>query len=134
MSRMGVPRDRPKDANGSGRRRWSIQRRSAAVLHAGAALVTIRRMARRAHVLIAGRVQGVNFRASTQRRVEPLGIQGYVRNLPDGRVEAVFEGEESSVQEAIDWCQAGPPAAHVDHVEVDWQAPTGEFHGFSIRG
>ena len=91
-------------------------------------------MARRAHVLIAGRVQGVNFRASTQRRVEPLGVDGYVRNLPDGRVEAVFEGDSDDVQAAIDWCHDGPPAAHVDNVDVTWHDPTGEFDGFSIRG
>ncbi|MFB6286256.1 MAG: acylphosphatase [Candidatus Bipolaricaulia bacterium] len=91
-------------------------------------------MAQRAHAIISGRVQGVNFRAATQRRVQSLGVSGFVRNLPDGRVEAVFEGDEASVQQALDWCRDGPPAAHVDHVEVDWQAPTGEFSGFSIRG
>ena len=90
-------------------------------------------MAQRAHVLIAGRVQGVNFRAATQRHVKALHVDGYVRNLPDGRVEAVFEGDEGAVQDAIDWCHSGPPAAHVDRVEVDWQTPTGEFRGFSVR-
>ncbi len=91
-------------------------------------------MAQRAHVIISGRVQGVNFRAATQRYVQPLGIEGFVRNLPDGRVEAVFEGDDASVQQAIDWCHTGPPAAHVDRVDVDWQAPTSEFSGFAIRG
>ena len=104
------------------------------VLHAGPVVVTIRRMAQRAQVTISGRVQGVNFRATTERHVEPLGVEGYVRNLPDGRVEAVFEGEEQSVRRAIDWCYHGPPAARVDDVHVDWQAATGEFHGFSFRG
>ena len=104
------------------------------VLHATPALVTMSQMAQRAHVSIAGRVQGVNFRAATQRHVQSLNVDGYVRNLPDGRVEAVFEGDEASVQRAIDWCHEGPPAADVDRVEVDWQAPTGEFRGFSIRG
>lgn len=103
------------------------------VLHAAPALVTIREMAQRAHVLIFGRVQGVNFRAATQRHAQSLNVHGYIRNLPDGRVEAVFEGDEASVQQAIDWCHSGPPVADVDHVEVDWQAPTGEFNGFSVR-
>jgi len=49
-------------------------------------------------------------------------------------VEAVFEGDEANVQQAIDWCRDGPSAAHVDHIDVDWQAPTGEFSGFAIRG
>jgi len=104
------------------------------VLHAGPLLVTIRQMARRAHVFISGRVQGVNFRATTQRQVEPLGVNGYVRNLPDGRVEAVFEGEEASVQQAIDWCRDGPPAARVDDLNVEWETSTDQFQGFSIRG
>ncbi len=104
------------------------------VLHAIPELVTMSHMAQRAHVFLSGRVQGVNFRAAAQRYVQPLGIDGYIRNLPDGRVEAVFEGDEARVQQAIDWCHEGPPAAHVDHVAVDWQPPTGEFRGFSIRG
>jgi acylphosphatase len=104
------------------------------VLHVIPELVTMAQMAQRAHVLISGRVQGVNFRAAAQRYAQPLGVDGYIRNLPDGRVEAVFEGEDATVQQAIDWCHDGPPAAHVDDVEVDWQPPTGEFRGFSIRG
>lgn len=87
----------------------------------------------RAHVFISGRVQGVNFRWHTQRQAEREGVTGWVRNLRDGRVEAVFEGEEDAVRRLVDWCRQGPPAARVDDVEVRWEPPTGEFQDFSIR-
>jgi acylphosphatase len=75
---------------------------------------------KRAHLFISGRVQGVNFRYYTVRQAESLGVTGWVRNLWDGRVEAVFEGDETAVQGMIDWCQNGPRAARVDHVEARW--------------
>lgn len=86
----------------------------------------------RAHVLISGRVQGVNFRAYTQREAETRGVTGWVRNNPDGRVEAVFEGEASDVQRMVDWCRHGPPVARVDRVEVEWEPYTGEFDSFDV--
>lgn len=61
-----------------------------------------------------------------------LGLKGWVRNLPDGRVEAVFEGEKSDIEQMIDWCRAGPPAASVLKVEVTWDNPRGEFNGFRV--
>jgi len=64
---------------------------------------------------------------------EKLGLTGWVRNLPDGRVEAVFEGEESSVKEVIDWCHRGPSYASVSDVEVKFRRATGEFDRFEIR-
>jgi len=86
----------------------------------------------RAHVWISGRVQGVFFRAHTKEVAEKLGLTGWVRNLPDGRVEAVFEGEEEAVKEAIEWCKRGPPLAKVEKVEVRYEDPTGEFRDFRI--
>jgi acylphosphatase len=71
----------------------------------------------RAHVLVSGRVQGVWFRASTRRRAEELGVSGWVRNLPDGRVEAEFVGEEQAVREALSFIAVGPEHARVDGVE-----------------
>jgi Acylphosphatases len=86
----------------------------------------------RAHVWISGRVQGVFFRAHTKELADELGLTGWVRNLPDGRVEAVFEGEEDAVKRAIKWCKRGPPLASVEKVEVRYEQPTGEFRDFRI--
>lgn len=90
-------------------------------------------MKRRAHVFISGRVQGVNFRAHTQRRARALALDGFVRNLPDGRVEAVFEGDEERIKQMIDECRLGPPAASVDRVDVEWEEPQDGGRGFFIR-
>jgi acylphosphatase len=80
----------------------------------------------RAHVFVSGRVQGVFFRASCADQAKSLGVGGWVRNVPDGRVEAAFEGPRERVDEAVRWCRHGPPYAAVDHVEVDFEAPAGE--------
>jgi acylphosphatase len=87
----------------------------------------------RAHLFISGRVQGVFYRSNTRRKALQLGLTGWVRNLRDGRVEAVFEGEEPAVRKAIEWCREGPPHAFVSNVEVLSEKPTGEFETFSIR-
>ncbi len=87
----------------------------------------------RAHVFVSGRVQGVNFRYYTQRKAQELGLTGWVRNLWDGRVEAIFEGDEQAVRRAVDWCHGGPPSAWVEDVEVAYEPPTGEFGGFRVR-
>ncbi len=89
-------------------------------------------MIRRAHVRIYGRVQGVYFRQYTREEATWRGVSGWVRNNPDGSVEAVFEGDEEKVNELIEWCHQGPPSALVEKVEVDWENPTGEFSGFEI--
>lgn len=88
---------------------------------------------KRAHLFISGRVQGVFYRANTRKQALQLGLTGWVRNLRDGRVEAVFEGEESAIEKAIEWCRRGPAHASVDDTEVLWEEPTGEFETFSIR-
>jgi acylphosphatase len=74
----------------------------------------------------------VYFRDYTRRKAHTLGLTGWVRNLWDGRVEAVFEGEARAVQQAVDWCDVGSPYAQVESVEVSYEAPTGEFDGFHI--
>jgi acylphosphatase len=86
----------------------------------------------RAHVIVSGRVQGVWYRASTRDMARRLALAGWVRNLPDGDVEAVFEGPRERVEEAISWCRRGPAGARVDHCDAIWAEPTGEGH-FTIR-
>ncbi|WP_144900797.1 acylphosphatase [Halobellus captivus] len=86
----------------------------------------------RAHVYVSGTVQGVYYRASTRDAARDRDLDGWVRNLDDGRVEAVFEGPEPAVQELIEWCQSGSPAASVDDVEVTYDEPEGES-GFNVR-
>ncbi|MCW3133634.1 MAG: acylphosphatase [Methanophagales archaeon] len=87
----------------------------------------------RAHVLIKGRVQGVLFRYVTKNEADLRGVKGWVRNLEDGGVEAVFEGAKEKVDEMIEFCHHGPPAAKVSSVEVTWEEYTGKFKGFNIR-
>lgn len=86
----------------------------------------------RAHVIIEGRVQGVYFRSYTVDKAESLGLTGWVRNNPDGSVEAVFEGEERATKEAVEWCRQGPPSAQVEKVKVDLLPFTGEFKDFTV--
>jgi acylphosphatase len=88
---------------------------------------------KRTHLFISGRVQGVNYRFYTKQQADVLGIKGWVRNLMDRRVEAVFEGEGTMVQQMVDWCHQGPRAARVDNVEMQWEEPTGEFTQFEIK-
>lgn len=87
----------------------------------------------RAHVVVTGRVQGVYFRYATREEANMRGVKGWVRNLSDGRVEAVFEGEKAKVEELIDFCHYGPPPAKISSVEVAWEDYTGDFKDFFIR-
>lgn len=87
----------------------------------------------RARVIFHGRVQGVNFRAYCAGRAESLGLDGYVQNLADGSVEAVFEGDRSVIEACIEWNKTSQPYALVDSVEVSWHPPRGEFRGFQVR-
>ena len=77
-------------------------------------------------------MQGVSFRMLTRDRARSRGVAGWVRNRPDGAVEAIFEGDEESVRSLVDWCERGPPGAAVESVDVDWEPPRGE-RGFTIR-
>ncbi|MEJ2671100.1 MAG: acylphosphatase [Deltaproteobacteria bacterium] len=86
----------------------------------------------RVHVLIEGRVQGVFFRASTRDEARARGLAGWARNLPDGRVEALFEGDKNLVADMLKWCYKGPPYSYVDHVEVEWQDYLGDLIDFRI--
>lgn len=89
-------------------------------------------MKARAHIFVSGHVQGVFFRDNTQRWASSLRLTGWVRNLRDGRVEVVAEGDKENVEEMIGRLKEGPPHAHVENVEVDWEGYTGEFVDFRI--
>jgi len=90
-------------------------------------------MKKRIHGTVSGRVQGVFFRATTRDEARAHGLSGWVRNLPDGRVEFAAEGEKSSVQELLAFLRVGPPGARVDKLDVEWSDPQ-EEEGFYIRG
>lgn len=87
---------------------------------------------KRTRALISGHVQGVFFRDSTREKAEALGLSGWVRNLPDGRVEAVFEGDGDRVEEMVAWCEGGPPSAEVQNVSTTQEEPEG-LTGFEVR-
>lgn len=86
----------------------------------------------RVHLYIEGYVQGVFFRDTMRRVAQDLSLTGWVRNLPDRRVEAVVEGEEEKVNELVSWCQRGPPSAHVSKIDVNRESYTGEYNFFII--
>ncbi len=88
--------------------------------------------AARRRVVIDGRVQGVGFRASCARRAVDAGLAGWVRNLPDGRVEAVFEGPAPAVDAVVEWCRQGPPLARVTRITSDNEPAVSE-RGFTVR-
>ena len=90
-------------------------------------------MKSRVHVVISGRVQGVWFRASARDKAQQIGLTGWVKNTSEGNVEAVFEGEETIIDEMLDWCHHGPPLAQVENVEVKKQRPSSDFDDFSIK-
>jgi acylphosphatase len=87
----------------------------------------------RAHAHVSGDVQGVFFRESTKQEARRLGVAGWVRNLDDGRVEVLAEGERGAVESLIRWCHQGPPSAEVTGVEVAWQPFAGDLGPFSVR-
>jgi len=86
----------------------------------------------RAHVFVSGRVQGVFYRATTREQARERGVDGWVRNLDDGRVEAVFEGPADAVEAMVEWCHEGSSRAHVDDVEAEYGDPGG-LDGFEVR-
>lgn len=86
----------------------------------------------RRRLLVSGRVQGVFFRDGARREARSAGVAGEARNLPDGRVEVVLEGEAGAVEDVVEWCRRGPPGAVVTDVAVADEPPEG-LSGFSIR-
>jgi acylphosphatase len=84
------------------------------------------------HVSVSGRVQGVFFRAWTREQAEALGVTGWVRNCPDGHVEAHVEGQESAVEQMLDLLRQGPPAAEVENLRI-WDVEPCDFDGFEVR-
>ncbi|GFE62339.1 acylphosphatase [Geobacter sp. AOG2] len=87
----------------------------------------------RVSVTVFGRVQGVAFRHYTRLRAMELGVNGWVKNLSDGSVAGVFEGDENAVNSLVGWCRQGPPAAEVERLDLHREISTGEFEAFSIR-
>jgi acylphosphatase len=87
----------------------------------------------RAYVRVSGQVQGVFFRDSTREKAEELGLAGWVKNLPDGQVEAVFEGPSQEVREMVRWCEEGPQHASVENVDTDFESTGGDLEGFEVR-
>lgn len=86
----------------------------------------------RVHAVIVGRVQGVFFRMETKKKADACQVCGWVRNRPDGTVEAVFEGERDSVEDVLKWCRQGPSSARVESVKTSEQPVTGDCRGFDI--
>lgn len=86
----------------------------------------------RVRVVVHGRVQGVAYRHYTRLMARELGVAGWVRNLPDGSVEALLEGEEAAVNTLVAWCRTGPPAARVERLETHGGAYVGEFGDFDV--
>lgn len=89
-------------------------------------------MESRAHIFISGRVQGVFFRDHTRRWASSLGLSGWVRNLGDGRVEVMAEGEKEKIENLIGKLNEGPPMSRVENVAAEWEEYKGEFSGFNI--
>ena len=81
---------------------------------------------------ITGKVQGVFYRDSSQEKAQQLGLSGYAKNMQDGSVEALVQGEEGAIKAFVDWAAQGPPSAEVKNVEVKWQSPTGAITGFDV--
>jgi len=87
----------------------------------------------RLHLVVSGRVQGVGYRFCAAEEARRLGLRGWVRNLPDGRVEAEAEGERTALEALLAWCRRGPPAAVVEAVTASWREAGGELGPFEIR-
>ncbi len=88
---------------------------------------------KRVHVAVSGRVQGVFFRARTQDTAQRLGLTGWVRNMPSGRVEAEFQGPPDAVDQAVAFCREGPELAYVEHTEVTEREPVEHETRFAVR-
>jgi len=87
----------------------------------------------RVHIIVSGQVQGVFFRENTRQKAQKLDVSGWVRNLSDGRVEALFEGKKDRVEELVKWARRGPFLARVNGLEIEWLEYKGEFKNFEIK-
>ena len=87
----------------------------------------------RAHIFVSGRVQGVFYREKTRKKAEKLGVTGWVKNLSDGRVESIFEGDRDMVENMVNWARKGPIWAKIEALDVVWEDYRGEFGAFEIR-
>jgi acylphosphatase len=87
----------------------------------------------RAHIYASGKVQGVFYRENTRKKAEKLRVTGWVKNLADGRVEALFEGGKKEVEEMVDWARKGPFWAKIEALDVIWEDFLGEFKRFEVR-
>ena len=87
----------------------------------------------RVHIFVSGKVQGVFFRENAKKKAEKLAVQGWIKNLRDGRVEAVFEGHRKNIEEMVDWARKGPIWAKIDDFSLVWEDYQGEFKQFEIR-
>lgn len=87
----------------------------------------------RVHALISGKVQGVFFRGSAKEKAEKLGISGWIKNLRDGRVEAIFEGDKENINKMIEWAKKGPIGAKIEDFNLSWEDYKGDFSEFSIE-
>jgi acylphosphatase len=90
-------------------------------------------MKKRAHIVVRGIVQGVFFRYTTQREAQGLGLTGWVKNIPDGGVEIVCEGDKEAVEKLVQWSRSGPRGAFVEETDVSWENYTDGFLTFEIR-
>jgi acylphosphatase len=86
------------------------------------------------HLFITGLVQGVSYRANAAGMAQRLGLKGWVRNLPDGRVELLAQGEDKALRALLAWAHEGPTQSRVDHVEAHWAEPLELLADFHIRG
>jgi acylphosphatase len=86
-----------------------------------------------ARVVVSGRVQGVCFRAATREIAARWGVCGFVRNLPDGRVEAVLQGDREAVERIVAFMREGPPGAYVEEADVEWRPSSEAWNGFIVR-
>jgi len=87
----------------------------------------------RVHIIVSGRVQGVGYRNNTFKQAKKIGVNGWVRNLGDGKVEAVFEGGKQEVEKIINWAKKGPLFANISDFKIEWQEPKEEFKNFEIK-
>jgi len=90
-------------------------------------------MKSRSHIFVSGKVQGVFLRQNNRKKAAEFRLSGFVRNLQNGKVEAVFEGKKEKIEKIIQWIKKGPETAQIENIEIDWKNYQGEFKNFEIR-